>query len=299
MTLPNFLVIGAAKAGTTSLRRYLGQHPQIFVTDRGEPSFFAHEGEALNYTGPGDAEWNDAFTTNMEDYGGLFEGAESFPAVVDISPRYLYFERAPDRIFHHVPNAKVVAVLRHPVDRAYSHYLMNRGRDCEPAATLAEAIQLSDQRKKEGWGWDWRYVEAGLYAQQLERYYDRFDASQIKVFAYEDFAKPERFFAELFDFMDVDASFVPDVRARSREASLPRNRTLQNMLIRPNPIKRVIKGSLPPNLRDSVKRRSLSWNSKAPDPLAPDERQRLFEQYFAQDVRALEPMIGRYLDTWT
>lgn len=298
MTLPNYLVIGAAKAGTTSLRSYLEQHPEVFVTARGEPSFFAHEGETLAFSGPGDDDWNGAFVTDIDVYRSLFAGAEGCRAVGEISPRYLYFEGAPERIARHVPEARLIAILRHPVDRAYSHYLMNRSRGCEPAATLPEAIAREAERQAEGWGWDWRYVGAGLYHRQLERYHARFPRERIKVLLYEDLKDQEAFFADLFAFLGVDPGFRPDTSVRHRKASLPKSYALQHLVKQPGPAKAALKRLVPPDTRARAKAWLASWNATAPERLDPDIRRDLFERHFAEECRRLEPLIGRSLAPW-
>src|SRR5690606_23487060 len=154
MPLPNFLVIGAAKAGTTSLHRYLGGHPEVFVPPRGEPSVFAHDAGAPRSREPGAEAW--AAVADLPRYARLSAGAEGKVAVGEVSPRYLYCERWCERIKRHVPDVRLVAVLRHPVDRAYSHFLMNRDRRCEPESDFRRAIEREDERAALNWGWDWR-----------------------------------------------------------------------------------------------------------------------------------------------
>lgn len=199
MTLPNFVVIGAAKSGTTSLREYLDQHPEVFITKRGEPSFFAHEGEQLTFCGPGDEDWTHSFVTELPDYERLFDGAASFKAIGEISPRYLFFEKSAWRIAKYIPHARIIAILRHPVDRAYSHFLMNKGRNCEPALNLSVAMVQEDKRAARGWGWDWRYVGAGQYYENSSRFYERFPKDRIKVLLYDDYRdNPRDFFSICF-----------------------------------------------------------------------------------------------------
>lgn len=296
--LPNYLVIGAAKAGTTSLRTHLDQHPEVFVTARGEPSFFAHEGETLAFSGPGDDDWAHAFVGDLETYESLFAGAGDCKAIGEVSPRYLYFEQAAARIARHVPEVRLVAILRHPVDRAYSHFLMNRGRDCEPAGDLPEAMRREAEREAKGWGWDWRYVGAGLYHHQLERYYARFARERIKVFLYEDLEDERVFFRELFAFLGVHPDFQPDTSVRRRQASLPASYALQRLVREPSGAKSLIKQILPATVRAKAKAWANSWNATVPERLAPEVRHDLFVRYFAEDCRLLERLIGRSLAQW-
>ena len=297
MTLPNFIVIGAAKAGTTSLHRYLGEHPEIFVPSRGEPSFFAHEGQALNFIGPGDDDWS--FVTDVREYRRLFVGAEGHAAVGEVSPRYLYFEQSCEKIKHYVPDARLIVILRHPVDRAYSHFLMNRDRQCEPEPDFRKAIEKEDERERLGWGWDWRYVGAGLYYEQLQRYYRLFNRDRIKVFLYDDFKnEPDKFFGDLFDFLGTDPSFRPDTTVRHREASLPRIPLLRNFLGRPNAVKSLAARVIPRPLFKGIKAEVASWNRIQPDPLFHGTRQEVFEHHFEDDCNKLEGLIGRDLSLW-
>ena len=124
MVMPNFLVIGAAKAGTTSVYEYLKQHPQIWMSPLKETNFFALEGETLNFRGPGDQDYINRFSiTKIEDYLNLFQGVSNQVAIGEVSPLYLYSLKAPERIRHYTPDTKIIIILRNPVDRAYSSFL--------------------------------------------------------------------------------------------------------------------------------------------------------------------------------
>ncbi|MDX1419906.1 MAG: sulfotransferase [Rubricoccaceae bacterium] len=295
--LPNFLVIGAAKAGTTSLRTYLGEHPEVFVPDRGEPSFFAHEGERLAYCGPGDDDWT--FVTDRQAYERLFDDAEGYAAVGEVSPRYLYFPRAADRIRHHLPDVRLVTVLRHPVDRAYSHFLMNRDRRCEPEADFVRALERGAEREAKGWGWDWQYVGAGRYHEQLARYYERFDERQICVLLYDDLKRDKaRFFSTLFTFLGVRPDVTPDTSVRHREAALPRVPVLRSLLERPSALKTALAPWIPAAPYRRVKAAVRAWNNVRPDPLPEPVRSDVMARYFQDDVEKLERLIGADLSHW-
>lgn len=297
MPLPNFVVIGAAKSGTTSLRGYLAQHPDIYMTWRGEPSFFAHEGEHVDFCGPGDNDWT--FVTDVDEYRALFAEACGERAIGEISPRYLYFERAPERIQYYVPDMRMLAILRHPVDRAYSHFLMNKSRNCEPAADLRAAIDAEDRRAVRGWGWDWRYVGAGRYYEQLQRYYARFDRKQIHVMLHDDYlADPRTFFASLFSFLGVDPTFEPDTSRRHREASLPRSQALRAVVERRYPMKAAVSSLFPGSWKTRLKTLVTAWNSAPPPALEPELRAEIFERCFEADCAQLEELIGRDLSAW-
>ena len=126
MTLPNFLVIGAAKAGTNALFHYLRQHHQVYMSPWKEPKFFAFESrDELTFRAANgrEAPVNATVILDRQEYEQLFDGARGELALGEASPHYLYVEKAPARIKALVPEMKLIAVLRNPVDRAFSSYL--------------------------------------------------------------------------------------------------------------------------------------------------------------------------------
>src|SRR5262245_16590302 len=106
--LPNFLLIGAEKSGTTSIHNHLRAHPEVFMARVKEPLFFAFEGQPLNFRGPGDEEFNRRPVTALDDYQALFAGAERYRAVGESSATYLYYTQTPERAAHYVPKAKLI-----------------------------------------------------------------------------------------------------------------------------------------------------------------------------------------------
>ncbi len=152
MTLPNFLVIGATKSGTTSLYTYLKQHPEVYMPMK-EPNFFALEGrEPPFFRGPeGWKEPSQKRITDLEGYRTLFAGASGEKAMGEVSPLYLYAPQAAYRIRRYVPEAKLVAILRNPVERAYSAYMHLVREDREPLG-FAEALKEEERRIQSNWG---------------------------------------------------------------------------------------------------------------------------------------------------
>src|SRR3989338_3833819 len=135
MSLPNFLIIGATKAGTTSIHNYLGQHPEIFVCPHKETNFFAQD-SATCFLG-------DAINTR-EDYEREFEGVKNEKAIGETSPAYLAVPTAPERIHGLIPHAKLIAILRDPAERAYSHYLMRRRQKREFRSSFEQCLDEED-----------------------------------------------------------------------------------------------------------------------------------------------------------
>ncbi len=296
MTMPNFLVIGAAKGGTTALHRYLKQHPQIFMSPRKELRFFPFENNPPDYRGPGDAADAANMTISLEDYVAQFEGSEGYPARGEISPLYLYMPKTAERIRHYVPDVKLIAVLRQPAERAFSHYLMMR-RDGLETLTFEEALAAEDRRVADRWGHRWYFLRRGFYAAQLRPYFANFAREQIKLYLYEDYvSNPVGFAQDIFRFLGVDDTFVPDMSVRHNESKLPRSRRLQVFLTEPRAAKKLLKAFVPARWSRSVGDRLRRENLTRPQ-LSPETRRRLTEVYRA-DIEELQEMMGRDLSHW-
>jgi hypothetical protein len=296
MTMPNFLVIGAAKGGTTALHRYLKQHPQIFMSPRKELRFFPFEGNPPDYRGPGDAADAASMTTTLDDYVAQFEGSEGYPARGEISPLYLYMPRSVERIRHYIPDVKLIAVLRQPAERAYSQYLMMK-RDGLETLGFEDALAAEDRRVAERYGHRWYYLRRGFYAAQLRPYFANFARGQIRVRLYEDYvSNPVAFAQDIFRFLNVDDTFVPDMSVRHNESKLPRSRRLQVFLTQPRAAKNFVKTFIPAGWSRRVGDRLRRENLTRP-PLPPETRRRLTEVY-REDIEELQGMIGRDLSHW-
>ncbi len=297
MTLPNFLVIGAAKSGTTSLHAYLQQHPQIFVPRNKEPSFFAYEGETLAFGGDVDPIFVSRIPTTFEAYQSLFHKAEGKRAVGESSTVYMYSPKACERIRHYLPRVKLIAMLRNPAERAYSCYLMNV-RDGRETLDFCRALEREAQRIRENWTHNWHYLTGGVYYQQLKRYYERFAPSQIRIFLYEDFERePLRVLKEIFQFLGVDETFMPNISFRFNVST--GNRSLgyrvQRRLFRTRPL-RAVHPYLPRGLQKYIERRLLMQDYPKPT-LEPEIRARLLRVY-REDITQLQDLIQRDLSHW-
>ncbi len=191
MPLPNFFVIGSARSGTTSLYYLLGSHPQIYLTPTMEPRFFAFEGDPMRFCGPGDDLLARRVTTGMAAYRALFDDVRDEPAIGEITPVYLTIPTTADRIRHHCPDARIVAVLRNPIERAISSFRLERLDGFEPLDSLSDALRAEEARRRAGWSYVWGYRARGYYHAQLTRYFDRFPRSAISVHLYEDWFAPD------------------------------------------------------------------------------------------------------------
>jgi hypothetical protein len=299
MPLPTFLIIGAAKSGTSSFAAYLSQHPEVFIPHVKEPNYFALAGRAASARGPvpeqviREAVYNWS-QTDWPGYCRLFDGAEGKAAIGEASVRYLYFDEAPGRIRGTLPDVRLVAILRDPIGRLYSHYVMNRQMNrtvsLEPLS-LASAIEAEPARIADGWGWDWHYVAAGLYAHQLRRYFELFPREQILVLLYDDLVRdPLGAFRAVCRHIGVDEGFVPDMGARAMVGTHARNERLGRWLWRQNKLRGIGRYLRPATA--PIVRRLKAWNEAPVPKLDPELRAALIPR-FRDDLDELARLIGR------
>jgi hypothetical protein len=287
-TLPNFLVIGAYKSGTTSVHHYLRQHPQIYVPRLKEPSFFAFQDGA-------DADHPAAATavTDMSEYRRLFEGVRDEIAVGEVSPEYLANPGAPARIRACLPDVRLIAILRNPVERAYSDFLMYRRNGEEPFADFGRALDQQEDRyrRRQSTGY---YVRTGFYAEQLARYFDLFPSTSIDVYLFEDLVRdPGAVMGEIFRSLGVEVLDVPGLEQHNVSGE-PRN-ALVAFALRSRRWAMPVLGILPDRARPRIE--GLVQRGLRRPALPPDQRARLQEVY-RDDILSLASLIGRDLSHW-
>ncbi len=301
MTMPNFLIIGAAKAGTTSIHRYLTQHPQIYMPPRKELNFFAHGGIRPDFRRPGARMTNRGFIANVEAYRALFQGVSEETAIGETSPAYLHSPKAPGLIKHHVPDAKLIAMLRDPVERAYSAYLM-RVRQGRESLDFVQAVREGEARVRNNWPPGWHYLGVGFYYTHLKRYFDIFDPAQIRVYLYDEFkTDPVNTLQDILRFLDVDDTFVPDMSIKYNVGGIPKNKAWHVFLTRLRWNARPVLGQfLPTNLRQHLRKymRALGkMNLVEPRALPTHVRGELI-QICRKDILQLQDLIQQDLSKW-
>ncbi len=297
MSMPNFLIIGAEKSGTTSLYHYLRQHPDIFMCRSKELYFFAYEGERPDHRGPGDLTFDRNIVTRLEDYLAHFDSVANEKAIGEACPQYLYVPKAAERIRHHLPDARLVVVLRNPADRAYSIYmhLVRMGR--ETAANFAEALEREDARLRARWGPARGYRTNGFYSEQIARYDRLFGRSRLRIYLFEDLRDDPVFLVQdICRFLGVDDRFVPDVSLRFNVTGITRSRALRNFIRGPNLVKDLYRRLLPQGVRQRVTTTVETFNVRKV-PFPPDVRADLVAGY-REDIRKLEVRLGRDLSHW-
>ena len=302
MTLPNFLVVGAAKCGTTSLHEYLNQHPEVFIPEKKECRFFSN---LSHFNGPGhDQELNATSTRSLAEYQALSAPVREQRAIGDISHDYLYYHDESIRnIKQHLDgDVRIVMVLRDPRERAYSHYMHHVKVGISPDRSFEKALAEEQARIATGWSWNWHYTRAGFYHDQVQAYLGAFDPTRVRIYLYEELVKDTPgLMRDLFEFLEVPADFQVESEVHNQSTNV-RSRGLSNFLRQESSVKERLRGMLSTvGLSDAtihnLKQRFLTLNATGKIPMKPETRERL-TAFFAEDIQRLEDLIHRDLSRW-
>jgi len=292
--MPNFLIIGAAKAGTTSLYYYLSQHPQIFMSSNKEPRYFAPE-FYLSDDSLGSKRKEDKPLT-LDDYYQLFKDVKDELAIGEASPEYIYYPESPHRIKAAIPDVKLIAILRNPIERAFSQYCYNVGRACEPLS-FADALAAETERTQQNWVPGHLYQQSGFYYEQLTRYFELFNPDQIRVYLYEDLDKRTvGVCQDSFAFLGVDPQFAPDL-ARKNPSEMPKSYLLNKLLFRNKPLRQTINRLVPKAILSRITKpaKQLAFQGK---PTMPTEARQQLLHLYQDDILKLEKLIQKDLSHW-
>ena len=302
MTMPNFLIIGAAKSGTSSLYAYLKQHPQIYLCPTKETNFFAFEGEEINFPGLRKNEstksYQAGFKTDLESYQQQFQPKAGETAIGETCPSYLYIPKAAERIKYYIPNVKLIVILRDPIQRAHSNFLHHIRDRVEYYENFVQALEAEEWRIQKGWWWGFHYKKVGLYYEQLKRYFDLFDGNNIRVYLYEDFKiNPLLILENIFQFLGVDDTFIPDVSAKYNATAISKNRTLDALIKESSPVKSIYQLLVPNKLRKKLTAQLTNLNPAIKPQISPELRQEMIP-LFHENILKLQHLIQKDLSGW-
>jgi hypothetical protein len=288
MAFPNFFIVGAAKAGTTSLYHYLSQHPEVFMSPVKEPHYFSQvrPDPELRFVYAHKSARDEAA------YRRLFRRARQARMIGEASTSYLWEAQTPARIKASVPAAKIIIILREPVARAHSHYL-NDVREGVERRPFLQALQEDYAQPRKGWGISHLYLELGLYAEQVRRYLAAFAEKNVLVLFFEEFsADTQSALRQAWDFLGLAAP--PDCSQEQQAAqnayAAPRSAISQAIL--GTPALRAMGRLLPKPLRELGRDRLLLRRGKKP-ALEPAARDFLRDIYAPDRTRLAEMMKRR------
>ncbi|MGC6490594.1 MAG: sulfotransferase domain-containing protein [Flavobacteriales bacterium] len=275
----NTFIVGAPKAGTTSLHHYLNQHTQVSMSSIKEPDFFScREVSSLFY--------NSKSIQNSKDYEKLFD--ETKPILGEASVSYLFYQDVPKRIKDYNKDAKIIIMLRQPIERAFSHYLM----DSRLGYCHLEFDHIFKCQEKYPQFFQ-QYFELGLYHDQVKRYITAFGKENVKILFYDDFKKDTSLvMKEVFDFLNVD--------------NLSLNYSIQNPFVLPsNTLVAFLykfdwlrKSFNIIFTKQNIKRIKKLVFSKKEKPKVSEHMSTVLKDYYLEDIGKLESLLKTDLSHW-
>jgi Sulfotransferase family len=300
--LPDFLIIGAPKAGTTALHAALAQHPQLHLSKVKEPKYYlCGDAPPPAYRGPGDAHSNQEWVWRRRDYQALFQNALPDAICGESTPFYLYSVDAQRRIAAERPDVRLIAVLRDPVDRLYSNWMHLWADGLEPCADVVEACRRESERIERGWAPFWHYRGLGLYGRQLAGLYEHFPREQVLLVRYRDLVdRPDHSLDRVCSFLGVQNGLVSSVPSDNSRPFVEdgRRARLVAPLIRAGAR---VGAAFPPHLWRQASRPLVNHLQNGGDParpkLTPADRAALL-QPFLPDIDLLEKVTGESFEQW-
>ncbi|CAN5604668.1 hypothetical protein BH23CHL7_BH23CHL7_12320 [soil metagenome] len=302
MRRPNLFIIGAAKSGTTSVYEWLKAHPEVYMSPAKEPRYFAPD----LYAGhPHDLQYG----IDEARYLALFAGTTDEQRIGEASPRYIYSHDAPRLIHEFEPRARIVALVRNPVEMIYSLHNQLVSEGVEEITDFEAALAAEDDRRAGR-----RmvppmtspkmrlYRDQGRFGEQLARWLSIFERDQVQVIVFEDLAnEPAETYRQLLEFLDIDAAFKPASFAAQNLSWTPRSQRLRR-LTQAGPAKWLAYRALPSILGEGAARRlarafrySPIYRKARPRSALTAELRRQLETEFEPDVQRLGEIIGRDL----
>lgn len=298
---PDFFIVGAPRCGTTFMYEYLGRHPQIYMSPTKEPQFFATDLDSGSYLD------SLSFMRDRDRYLALFEGARPDQIAGEASTWYLYSKEAATNIKAANPDARIIIMLRNPVQMLHSLHERRVYGGSENLLRFEDALDAEAARKR-GEQIPPRarnikalyYRDVGRYSEQVERYLTAFGERRVRIILFEEFrADPAESYRATLEFLGVDPGFRPEFRVVN-EAVERRSGRVQQALLSPGVI-RAARFVLPVRVRPYVGRLwdTVNTRGKRREPLAPAVAARLRDELYPDMVR-LSRLIGRDVTAlWT
>lgn len=301
MALPEVLVIGAPKAGSTAVHGALSTHGDLFMSSPKEPKYFLCDDEPpAPQHGPGDAHSRQEWVWERSRYEALFDGAPPGAIRGESTPFYLWSEHAHRRIAAEVPEARLIAVLRDPVERAYSNWTHLWSDGYEPIGDFVAATEQEEARIEAGWAPFWRYLDLGRYGQQLAHLYDHVDRSQVLLLRYRDLVdQPAGTLDRIARFLDIDPAGFGAVRGENVTMWAPAS-----------PVNQVLRVAIrngawagqfaPPSVWRTIERplRATLRRGRTPRPELTAEQRSQVLRHFVTDVEQLCDLTGHDYRDW-
>jgi hypothetical protein len=289
---PNFFIVGAPKSGTTSLFHYLNQHPGVFMPAVKEPCYFASEFRPENFFREYRKIIASSCVADWRDYLALFDGANGATAIGEASVCYLWSPTAARNIFDRIPGARIIAVLRHPAERAWSQYLQGVANG-HVRESFREQIEACIASRETLFGPTHPFLEFGMYCEQIKVYLDLFPRENVRIYFYQDGLAS--IVADIFRFLIADPAFSADLSRKHLEAATSETGSALFRLLRKHGLWQALRNLAPASVRPLF--RKLAFRKRAVPSMNREDRRFLCE-YYKEDVQRLALLLNRDLTSW-
>lgn len=292
--LPNFIIAGNPRSGSTSLFYYLKQHPEISFSAIKEPRYFSSIGLDLPLKGPGDNTQFQNVVFTFDEYKKLYEKVNN-KRVGDASIQYLYsYQSTADLIKADLGDIPILILLRNPIERAYSAYNL-KIRDGFEKESFESAINLEEERLNSNYDMLWAYASNGLYFEAVKKYKEVF--SKVRIVLFEEFIEdPKSSLEEIFDFLEVTKNVNIDTSKKYAHAGKPKNKLVElltsNKYRFTQAMRNVVLSLVPRWMIESIASGMFNKSSVSP------QMRRQLEEYFKEDINKLKSLIKNDLSSW-
>ena len=298
--LPNFLIVGAAKSGTTSLYHYLKEHPEIYMSSKiKETSFFV---EPKSILGIGFKDFiKEKGILNFDDYKELYQEVilSKHIAIGEACPSYLtFYKESIPNIIKHLRKPKIIIILRNPIRRAFSHYLRHVRGGTEQLS-FEKALENQRKRKEQGWWWGYQFTYIGFYYQQVKAYLNNFE--QVRIYLYDDLKKDTLGLVKnIYDFLGVDISFTPDTSIKYNASGIHKNKFIHKFLTKPNMLINTVKPFVKILISKEKRYKIIEKinNKNLQKPQMKPETKEFLKNLYRKDILKLQDLIKRDLNSW-
>ncbi len=297
----NLFIVGAAKSGTTSLYNYLNQHPEVYFPKVKEPNFYSNidSEDPMAYKHPKEGVfYHNKIIRNKEVYYSLYKNSANYKIIGDASPSYLWDIDSAKRIYTDFPQSKIIIMLRNPVFRTFSHYLMNIRSGVEKESDFLVALKRDKKTEPKVWG-DGKvllYEELGMYYNQVQTYFDLFNKKNIKVIIYEEFFQnTDKGLLEICEFLKIEKVTTINHTEVYNKYTSPKNK-LSYFFIRNKGKLQYFRRFTPNALKKLFKNKILFKNTSKPK--MSNSSKIYLQDIFSDNIKKLESLLNKNLDVW-
>ena len=284
---PEYFVVGTAKAGTTSLFKYFLDHPQVFVPPNKETYFF------------GEHCYEDSKIETIKEYQKIFRSAVSGEKCVEVSTSYLYSQQAACEIKEYNPDAKIMIILRNPVDRAFSNYKYKLKTGKEDCNNFEEALSREENRISAGLPYGFHYTGMGLYYNQVKRYFDIFDKENVLVLLFDELkSDPALFYEKINCFMGIKPLTSFNTSKKVNKSGAARSKLIMRVLNDDSFLKKMVKRIVPKDKQRHVSGFLKDLNISNKKILMKTGTKNRLKEFFHDDIMKLESCINKDLSSW-